>query len=169
MADMQDNPAVADADDTLPMQRFARERALQLLYQFDMSQQDDEPLDLAEIAADGHFLAEEDAVLRPREMRKVRRLADEIFTGVRGRWQEIDAILAGAAEHWDVGRMLAIDRNVMRMAVFEIYWCTDIPPIVSINEAIDIAKIFGGDDSGAFVNGVLDRIYREHNAAPADG
>jgi N utilization substance protein B len=63
--------------------------------------------------------------------------------------------------HWKISRMALVDRNILRMAVFEFLYCTDIPASVTINEAIEIAKKFGTEESGAFVNGVLDHIAKE--------
>ena len=70
----------------------------------------------------------------------------------------IDAIIVRFSSNWKIGRMSGIDRNVMRIAVFEMLFCNDIPPKVSINEAIDVGKKFGSEESGAFINGILDSI-----------
>ncbi len=72
----------------------------------------------------------------------------------------IDEEISKYAANWELKRMAVVDRNVLRLATYEIIFCEDIPPKVSINEAIDIAKKFGGDDSGKFVNGVLDKINK---------
>ena len=74
----------------------------------------------------------------------------------------IDNLLKQKAEHWTLERMNAIDRNILRFAVFELIFCEDIPYNVSINEAIEIAKKYGTDESGKFVNGILDKIKKEH-------
>ena len=81
---------------------------------------------------------------------------------------EIDAIIEDYSSNWKVSRMSCVDRNVMRIAVFELKWCSEIPSKVSINEAIDIGKKFGTDESGAFINGILDsiRIAIEDNRIP---
>lgn len=71
---------------------------------------------------------------------------------------DIDAIIVRFSSNWKIGRMSGIDRNVMRIAVFEMLFCNDIPPKVSINEAIDVGKKFGSEGSGAFINGILDSI-----------
>lgn len=73
---------------------------------------------------------------------------------------EIDERIRAAAENWEMTRMAALDRNILRMAVYELAYCDDIPPKVAINEAIDLAKQFGAEESGQFVNGILDKIKR---------
>jgi N utilization substance protein B len=71
---------------------------------------------------------------------------------------EIDAIIERFSANWKLSRMSCVDRNVMRIAVYELLCCHDIPSKVSINEAIDVGKKFGTDESGAFINGILDSI-----------
>ena len=84
-----------------------------------------------------------------------------LYNGVVAHRDDIDKKLASAAENWRVARMPAVDRNILRMAIFEMLHAPDVAPVVIINEAIEIAKKFGGDKSGGFVNGVLDRIKQE--------
>jgi len=74
---------------------------------------------------------------------------------------EIDAVIAKAAENWTLDRMSRVDRNLLRVAVCELFFVPDVPLRVALDEAIEIAKRFGGDDSGRFVNGILDRVARE--------
>ena len=71
---------------------------------------------------------------------------------------ELDRIIADASEHWRVGRMAKVDLNVLRIGAFELLHCPETPKNVSINEAIELAKRFAGEDSGTFVNGVLDQV-----------
>lgn len=87
-----------------------------------------------------------------------RMFTESLVSGVRSSIEELDDRIAGVAQHWDVDRMGVIDRNVIRLAVYEMLRMMDIPPVVSINEAVDIAKRFGTSESGRFVNGILDRI-----------
>ena len=75
--------------------------------------------------------------------------------------KEIDALLGQHAANWDLKRMTAIDRNILRMAVAELWLCTDVPFKVVIDEAVELAKQYGTDDSGKFVNGVIDSIHKE--------
>ena len=80
---------------------------------------------------------------------------------VRGVWEhraEIDVLIRQAAEHWRLERMTIVDRNILRLGAFEICWSRDIPFVVAINEAVDLGKRFGSEESGAFINGILDRI-----------
>ena len=86
---------------------------------------------------------------------------------VRGTWDnlvEIDAAIARYAEHWEASRMAAIDRNILRLAAFELKYAEDIPPKATINEWIEISKKFSTGRSGAFINGVLDRIKMERES-----
>ena len=73
---------------------------------------------------------------------------------------EADRFIQEAAEHWRIDRMAPLDRNILRLATYEICQCSDIPPRVAIDQAIELAKRFGAAESGAFVNGVLDRVLR---------
>jgi N utilization substance protein B len=91
---------------------------------------------------------------------KARDYAERMVRGVMSRRGELDETIDTAVEHWDVKRLAVIDRNVIRLAVYEMLHCTDVPPVVSINEAVDIVKYFGTAESGGFVNGVLDRIRK---------
>ena len=129
---------------------MAREEALKILYGLELT--GDEP-DLAL-----GRLGEESEVSR-----QVRAYTDRL---VRTCWRErmaLDALIARVSEHWALRRMNFIDRNVLRMAACELVFFDDIPPKVAINEAIDIARKYGTDTSGAFVNGILDRIVKERD------
>jgi N utilization substance protein B len=87
--------------------------------------------------------------------------ARKLFDGVVARQAEIDALLIAAAENWRLPRMAVVDRNVLRLGVFELLEANDAsPPAVAINEAIEIARRYGSADSPAFVNGVLDKIHQ---------
>jgi N utilization substance protein B len=91
----------------------------------------------------------------------VLRFAGELIAGVEERRPDLDDRIRELAENWDVRRMGAVDRTVLRLALFEILHRDDIPPVVSINEAVELAKEFSGAESGRFVNGILDRAARE--------
>ena len=87
--------------------------------------------------------------------------ADYYEDAVRGVWDridEIDALIGEAAEHWRVGRMTLVDRNILRLGAYELSLGSDIPFAVAINEAVELGKRFGAEESGAFINGILDRI-----------
>ena len=123
----------------------AREVAVQFLYQLDL--RGDEVMESV-----ASFLAEECKDLQTREF------AHRLITGTRRTRDEADAKLKLVTRNWDLKRMAALDRNVLRMAIFELLHCPDIPPKVAINEAIEIGKKFSTANSGAFINGILDRI-----------
>ena len=74
--------------------------------------------------------------------------------------EEIDALLASHSQHWKISRMSGVDRNIMKIAIYEMMYCDDVPFKVAINEAIEIGKRFSTEDSGAFINGVLDSIRK---------
>ena len=82
----------------------------------------------------------------------------KLVQGVLHTRTEIDAVIERYSENWKLNRMSCVDRNIMRVAVYELLCCQDIPHKVSINEAIDIGKKFGTEESGAFINGILDSI-----------
>ena len=127
--------------------RRARELALQLLYQFELT--DAAPEEMQEgfeewkNASDG-----------------VSHFADALLRGTLDKIGEIDAELGRQTTHWRLERLAAVDRNIIRLAMFELIYETDTPHAVVIDEAIEIAKKFGAKDSGRFVNGVLDGFVR---------
>jgi N utilization substance protein B len=125
--------------------RQARELALQILFQIDLGQAPPE-------TAFQYTIQEKD--LDQESIEFIRR----IVFGTLQNLKILDKAIASVSRDWDLGRMAAVDRNIMRMALFEIFYCEDIPGSVSLNEAIELAKIFGTDDSGRFVNGVLGKI-----------
>lgn len=83
---------------------------------------------------------------------------EDIIGGTIRHLKEIDEIIQSASKHWEFDRIAAVDRNIMRFAVYELKYRTDIPTAVTINEAVDIAKKFSTVESYSFINGVLDRI-----------
>jgi len=128
--------------------RDAREWAVQMLYRLDMNPVQMEPL----LASFWEETAAEPAA---------RQFAEDLVRGVASHREEIDRQIAAFARNWSLARMAVLDRNVIRMALFEILYRDDIPCVVSINEAVDIAKRFNSPESGRFVNGILDRARRE--------
>jgi len=126
--------------------RLARELAVQFLYQFDLS--GGTPSEAWPL----FWQTQTDAG----EME--RKFAQDLVNGVIERRAEIDGKIAKYTEHWDLPRIAAVDRNILRLAIYEMLFRDDIPPVVSINEAVDIAKKFSTRESGAFVNGILDRL-----------
>ena len=128
--------------------RKAREFALQILFQLDIRK--DKPT--ATILK--RFWAEHDVD------EEVQAFTEEIIKGTYKHLAAINEKIHACAKNWSIDRMAAVDRNVLRMAVYEILYRADIPSSVTINEAIEIAKKFGTDDSGSFVNGILDSVAR---------
>jgi len=76
---------------------------------------------------------------------------------------ELDKLIAGCSDNWSLGRMSKVDINILRLAVFEFLYCDDIPPKVSLNEAVDLGKTFGSENSGSFINGILDALNLKLN------
>ena len=135
--------------------RKSREVALQFLYQLDLHGADDptpherEFWQLHPVEGDTHTFAE------------------SLVRGTKQQQAKIDQLLTQYAEHWDLERMAVVDRNILRMAIYELLWEPEVPPKAAINEAIEIAKKFGTTESSRFINGVLDRILREHRPTSA--
>ena len=128
--------------------RKSRGLALQLLYQLDVTKQDP-PKVLAQFQQ--HFLPDEERD----------EFLESLVLGVLEHSQEIDRLLKQFSENWRLDRMSIIDRNILRMATFELLYCDDIPPKVTLNEAIDLGKEYGTEESGSFINGILDRLQKE--------
>ena len=153
--------------------REARERAVQFLFQHDMNP----PEELE--AALNHFwdsqraaaIAEDKGIAtwgQPVELpppsadeAAMRLFAEPLIRGTLEHRDEADALIKKHAQNWDLHRIAAVDRNILRLAIYEMLHRDDIPPVVSINEAVDIAKKFSTQDSGKFVNGILDKIKGE--------
>lgn len=130
--------------------RLAREWAVQFLFQTEFN-----PGDMDQALNDFWNDGEKKPSERDREY------VDEVVRGVIGKQREIDRTLTRYTDNWDVERLGVLDRTVMRVAVYEMLFRGDIPPVVSINEAVEIAKAYSGRESGRFVNGVLDRIQKD--------
>lgn len=90
--------------------------------------------------------------------------ARDIALGTESAIDELDDVIGDTSEHWSVGRMPLVDRNILRIATYELLHVSDVPPSVAINEAVELAKVYGGEDSSKFVNGVLGRIAERHVA-----
>ena len=124
----------------------ARELALQLLYQIDLRGD--------EVRADLDRALEEPTSADA----EVRAFARDLLDGYRQRAADIDRTIEEVARNWQLKRMAAIDRNILRLATYELLYRDDIPPLVTINEAIELAKKYSTRNSGPFVNGILDNI-----------
>ncbi|MDL2286753.1 transcription antitermination factor NusB [Desulfococcaceae bacterium OttesenSCG-928-F15] len=143
--------------------RKAREQALQLLFSMDLlgDSSDQTRERFVEVHASG-------------DVPEMDPLFEKLVSGVIQHRDALDRTIERFSSNWRIPRMGCVDRNLLRMAVFEILYMPDIPEKVSINEAIELAKLFGTRDSGSFVNGILDsiRIHREkeakHSGSSAD-
>lgn len=131
--------------------RDGREWALQIIFGLDLNTR--EELD----AVIGDFFEVHAAESDPR----TREFVDGIVRGVVEHRLDIDAHIEKYAEHWKIRRMGVVDRNVLRIALYELMFCEDVPDAVILNEAIDIAKYFSSVESGKFVNGILDRARKD--------
>lgn len=131
--------------------RKAREYALQILFQ-------------AEFAGTGREVLPPDDFWSGKDRKEkdeLKEFADDLVKGTMENIKEIDRVIQEAAEHWDMKRMAAVDRNILRFAVYEILYRKDIPPAVTMNEALEIAKKYSSLESVPFINGLLDKIARD--------
>jgi len=92
--------------------------------------------------------------------KQVKEFAARIVGGVQHHRKEIDSLIGRYSTHWRLERINRVDKNILRMGVFELLYCDDIPVKVALNEAIELAKQFGTEESGAFINGILDKISK---------
>ncbi len=91
---------------------------------------------------------------------EVKEFAQGLVDGVMKEREELDRIIAFSAAHWRVERMAVVDRNILRVAVYELAWLPDTPAVVILDEAIEVGKKFGSEQSGAFINGILDAVRK---------
>jgi len=134
----------------MPSRRKARECALQMLFQWDLGK--DSPENVERLFWSNTRWIEDEAM---------RRFANELFQGAVGAAAEIDHLIVTHAENWRMERMPAVDRNILRMGIYEMLHCKETPPVVVINEALEIARRFSGEDAVQFINGVLDSIRKQ--------
>jgi len=130
------------------LRRTARECALQMLYQYDVGKH------LPDTILESFWEMNE-------QPDKVREFASQLFRGTLMRLKEIDRLIQGHTKNWRLSRMAAVDRNVLRLAVFELLSDARTPDTVVINEALEIAKKFSTNESAQFVNGILDSIKND--------
>ncbi len=157
----------------MSVRREARERAIQFLYQHDLNPPPD-----VEAALEHFWSSQRAAALaaekgpanygQPVELppptsheASVQLFANPLIRGTIEHRDELDKSIELYAQNWSIKRIAVVDRNILRLAIYEMNHCEDIPPVVSINEAVDIAKKFSTPDSGKFVNGLLDRVKKE--------
>ena len=139
----------------MSVRRRAREIALQVLYQLDLGLGD--PGEVLDLYWEN---------FQPSQ--KAREFCQRLVEGVRRSKDQIDPLIEENSENWTLKRMAMVDRNILRLATFELLHCPDIPFKVTLNEAIELAKKFGADDSSAFINGILDKIHSILASAPND-
>ncbi len=130
------------------IRRKGREIALQVLYQMDITGFDPET---ALKAYKEHLNLEDERAFS---------FGEELVKGVYNNREFIDSLIRKYTPSWPFERLNLTDKNILRLAIYEFFFRPDIPPVVSINEAIELAKIYGTDESPSFVNGVLDSIYK---------
>lgn len=138
-------------DDEKPVKRKSQRRenrmsAIQFLYQWEMNR--------PEVLADGlcQFFSNQE------EERAYYSFAEELINGTLENIETIDQEIVANASNWKFERIAKVDLAILRLAIFELLYRTDIPPIVSINEAIDLSKVFSSPDSKRFINGILDKM-----------
>jgi len=139
----------------MSIRRRAREIALQVLYQLDIDQGNSQ--EVLNLYWEN---------FRPSE--KAREFCQRLVEGVCRNRGQIDQLIEENSEHWTLKRMPMVDRNILRLAAFELFHCPDIPFKATLNEAIELAKKYGTDESSAFINGVLDRIHSILAASASD-
>lgn len=127
--------------------RKGRELALQMLYQLDLVRSGVEDA-IASFWKTQETMPEEDT----------RDFCEELVRGTYEHFDEIDGLIERTSSNWRMDRMSVVDRNILRMAVYEMFYRDDIPTTVTINEAIEVGKRFGSQDSSSFINGILDKI-----------
>ncbi|HEX9093286.1 MAG TPA: transcription antitermination factor NusB [Coriobacteriia bacterium] len=124
--------------------RQARHQALHILYQREITEES-----LSRILDEATYSIEDG---EPSEFCR------QLLLGVEAHQPRIDGLIERTSENWVLSRMPLVDRNILRLAVFELLYLADVPDSVSINEAVEMAKLYGGDDSSKFVNGILGRL-----------
>ena len=135
--------------------RLAREQAVQILYQADLT-----GCDLEEAMA-LHWKYESNQADRDPPHPQDIEFASLLVRGVSAEGARVDDLIGAASINWKVQRMSYVDRNILRVAVYEFIDLADIPTMVSINEAIELGKRLGTTESGAFINGILDKVARK--------
>lgn len=140
----------------------SRELALQFLYQVDVSGEpfDGNFVEFWDEREDALTLPEKEALEDDKRDPDVRAYTERLVRGVCERGSTLDSVIERAADNWEIRRMAIVDRNLLRMAAFEMLHADDIPLKVAINEAVELAKRYGEEDSSKFVNGILDKIAK---------
>ncbi|MCX5808158.1 MAG: transcription antitermination factor NusB [Proteobacteria bacterium] len=133
--------------------RKSRELALRMLYQLETNSSN------PELALENYcniFPYQQDVV----------DYAESLMLGVKKDREIIDTYIQDASEHWKINRIAFVDKNILRIGIYEMLFSEDVPPKVAIDEAIELAKKYGNEDSGNFINGVLDRVFKDYYKEP---
>jgi N utilization substance protein B len=133
--------------------RKSRELALRMLYQLETNSSN------PELALENYcniFPYQQDVV----------DYAGLLMLGVKKDREIIDTYIQDASEHWKINRIAFVDKNILRIGIYEMLFSEDVPPKVAIDEAIELAKKYGNEDSGNFINGVLDRVFKDYYKNP---
>ncbi len=132
--------------------RIARESSLKILYAYDLSKED------LNICIANYY----DFFAKGNEIDSIKEYTIQLVLGVHEHLKEINELIVKFSENWEIDRMLPVDRNILRFALFELLYLDDIPPLVTINEAIEIGKKYGNIESKRFINGILDNIQKKY-------
>lgn len=133
--------------------RRARELTLKILYAIDITNQ----LETEDNIKD-FFLGEGGKVSS-----SILAYAQKLVQGIKENASKVDDIISEYSKNWKISRQSVIDRNILRMAIYELIWCLDVPNIVVINEAIELSKKYSTKDSPSFINGILDAVRKDYN------
>ena len=157
--------ALSASKGTVMTRANARELAVHLIYAREFTGDEPEKIVAARLEKEYYAkLAEENQVYGDRPSRAQVAYLDNVVSGVANRAEELNAIIQKYAIGWDVSRISKLARTIMQLAIFEIQNMPDVPTGVAISEAVRIAKMYDGDDTGAFVNGILGAFARELTA-----
>ena len=130
--------------------RKSREFAIQILYQIEINKSDAEHA-LQTFWENYHYPDD------------IKEFTNHLVKGTSEHKNQIDQMIVKTAKNWSFNRITPVDRNILREAIFEMFYCPDIPYKVTLNEAIELGKKFGSEKSGAFINGVLDNVLDQHS------
>ncbi|HEV3457143.1 MAG TPA: transcription antitermination factor NusB [Thermoanaerobaculia bacterium] len=144
---------------TAGRRRTAREMAVQMLYQSDLG---GSPLPHIFSTFDVSEYLSGDLGRHKRRVEDAFEYAQTLVRGTVDHREEIDSMIRGQADNWRLERMPAVDRNILRLAIYEMLYERDTPKLVVVDEAIELAKKFGSEQSGRFVNGLLDGLLKQH-------
>lgn len=164
---MSDTPSTTGKKIERPhagVRREGREAAIQYLFQLDFQESESSKpeADFWKLRAGAEDPDELNPIpARPPIAPKARAFAESLVEGVCSRKAVLDEMITRYARNYRLSRLAAVDRNILRLAVYEMFHTTEVPPVVAINEAIELAKQYGSEESGGFVNGLLDKMRSE--------